>query len=276
MDNKSKKINQLARLLFDKASNQFYGSMSVELFLGFITAFFTPKLTSASHQYAFSVVSLVILAVVYLVKKNAEMLHSDAETMRRQSVFSQALGWGIDKVSYQLWKEKADKKTLQQLELVPLPNDYYDTKQTNPAKKLLEMTNESSFWSMHFNRKAKTLFLFLFGLFVLLTTIILFALPYIAESQLLAQSLVLLIPTLLSIDSLGIIVRLHSNEKELLSVYCETTKILSQRGLKKDQALAIRWASEYNCLMANRVPMFSGFYSLWHDEIQKKWKTRND
>lgn len=276
MDDKSRKINQLSRLLFDKASNLFYGSILAELGLGVLVAVISPKLTQATHQYILSVVSLIMLLIIYWNKKAAETLHSDAETMRRQSVFSQALGWNLDIVSYQMWKDKADAKTLEKLEQTPLPKDYYATKQTDPAKKLLEMTNESAFWSMHFNRRAKSVFGLILLLFTGLTLVIFLALPYIQNAQFIAQALVLLIPTLLSIDALGLLFRLHMNEKELLDIYCETTKLLNKEGLTKDQPLAIRWASEYNCLMVNRVPMYKYFYNWWHDDIQSKWDHRND
>lgn len=276
MDNKSQKINQLSRLLFDKASDLFYGSMIAELILGIIIACASPKLTTATQQYALSGMALFFLFVIYLIKKYSETLHGDAETMRRQSVFSQSLGWGLDTLSYQFWKDKAGNKLVQNLEENPLPDGYYATNQTAPAKKLLEMTNESSFWSMHFNKKAKHLFIILLGIFILISVFVLFSLPYFSDPKYPAHVLVLLITTLLSLDAIGLVHRLHINQSELKEIYVKTTEILVKRGLKKDEPLAIRWASEYNCLMANRVPMFRFFYKWWHDEIQHKWDTRND
>lgn len=278
MDDKSRKINQLARFLFDRASDYFYGSMAAELCIGLVVAITSPFLTEISHQYFLSLVALAALSITYYFKKKAETLHGDAETMRRQSVLSQALGWKIDAISYQLWKEKADSKTLSKLEATRLPSDYYATTQDDHAKKLLEMTSESSFWSMQMNKRAKELFIGLLLFFILLLIIGFFTLPFLEKvsTQPIAYSLILIIPTLLSIDVLGLVLRLHTNEGELRDIYCETAKILSKRGTKKDVPLAIRWASEYNCLMANRVPMFRLFYQWWKVDIQKQWDTRND
>ena len=276
MDKKSQKINQLSRLLFDKASDLFYGSMFAELVLGLVIACVSPKLTTTTQQYILSGTALFFLLIIYFVKKHSETLHGDAETMRRQSVFSQSLGWGLDTISYQFWKDKAGDKLVTKLENNPLPDGYYATTQKDPAKKLLEMTNESSFWSMHFNRKAKELFIALLVVFILIMLFVLFALPYFSDPEYPAQIIVLFITALLSLDAFGLVNRLHTNQEDLKKIYSKTTEIIVKKGLKKDEPLAIRWASEYNCLMANRVPMFRFFYDWWHDEIQHKWDTRND
>jgi len=278
MDDKSRKINQLSRLLFDKASDYFYGSTTVELLIGLVVAASSPFLTKVSHQYLLSLLALGGLITTYFFKKKADTLHGDAETMRRQSVLSQALGWKIDSVLYQLWKEKADSKTLSVLEKTPLPEDYYATSQNDNAKKLLEMTNESSFWSMQMNKRAKSLFLMLLAIFLLLLMVGFFTLPFLEKvsAQPLAYSLILIIPTLLSIDVFGLVFRLHTNENELRDIYSKTTEVLSKRGIKKDVPLAIRLAGEYNCLMANRVPMFRYFYQWWKADIQKQWDTRRN
>lgn len=150
---KGEELNQLSRILFDKASRLGWMGLGLECggaLLGVIGGY-----TFVEHesQVVNAIVVFLLFLIGYALRIHSSDIYDSAETMRRQSVFSEALGWQIPRTQFSIWREKAGKRVLSVFEREPRDPDYYSTTQEPGPRRLLEMTDESNFYTWHLYSK---------------------------------------------------------------------------------------------------------------------------
>ncbi len=139
-------LSQLARLLFDAAANKWYGSVGLLLFAGLGGA----VLGALSVEPGQALADAVLFLVAYGLQFWAERQYDQAETMRRQSVFTEALGWPIGRVQMDEWTRRAGKRIRSRASRIPRPVGYYSAGQAElGAERLADMTAESAFYTRH-------------------------------------------------------------------------------------------------------------------------------
>ena len=95
----------------------------------------------------FAGIAAALLVVGYYLRFSFESCYDVAETMRRQSVLSEGLGWPIARSQFNEWRQRAGGKLIKVAAANPRPSDYYATGEITGPKRLAEMTFESLFWT---------------------------------------------------------------------------------------------------------------------------------
>ena len=104
---RGEELNQLSRLLFDTAARKWYIAFLLELIAGFASVTFsliqimpdTLKLCSAAATAA-------LLVFAYILRQRFELQYDMAETMRRQSVLTEGLGYPIKSAMFSEWRRR--------------------------------------------------------------------------------------------------------------------------------------------------------------------------
>ena len=278
MDNQEKgqQLNQFARFLFDEAANNFYLALIIEIAAGLLAVVVNFILLPELWSFIFAVMGFALLAYSYYLRLWFENQYDTAETMRRQSVISEALNWPISQVQFSDWKLRASKAAMQRMKLEKRSDDYYETKASFGARKLLKMTAESAFYT-------RCLYVNLQGLMtkilvgsITATVVVFTILPMsIIPNQLalrIAYIIYLLLPIVLSIDLLEWVQKLSRLSKSIKEVECDIERLVKKPQIDEKQAM--RLVSEYNCQVSCGFPIHNWFFKKWHDGIHELWKNR--
>lgn len=277
MDKRSIELSQLSRLLFNKTATIFYWGLALELLAGVVSVVsgftqFEPRTSLVT-----AIVGFILLGISYWFRIKADGMYGDAETMRRQSVLSEALGWEISKVQFSEWKQKAGKKLLNHLKSTMRPEDYYETRSQPGYRKLLEMTQESAFYTRCLYAKLRELFgwmaLCSFGLLFFILVILLPLQVVDQNKQLvIANVIYVLLPLVLTADFLGMYIKLGRSKEDICMV---------EKGLERaskndpiDRTEVMRLVAEYNCHVVSGVPILNWLFNLWHNDIKDLWENR--
>jgi hypothetical protein len=86
---------------------------------------------------------LALFAWAYYLRLRFHNQYDLAETMRRQSVLTEALAWPIERVQATEWRRRAGRRILERFKLKPREADYYTTTQATGPARLVAMTLES-------------------------------------------------------------------------------------------------------------------------------------
>jgi len=274
MDNQQgAELSQLSRILFDKAAKCWQGSIVLELVAGCIGVYIAIAHRSLNWSTLGAIVTSIILCVAYFLKYKYEGLYDIAETMRRQSVLSEALDWPISRAQFNEWRSKAGKKILKKFSIQQRAHDYYETKKPFGLKRLAEMTFESAFWTKNIYKKIKSCSsCFLAVIVVIFILLISFSVIPYAKQDLrtyFVYSIYLIIPVLLAIDFLGILIRSSKSIHVLDELEKHLEKYSKEDAPKLEEVM--RLVSEYNCIVCTGIPIPNWFFRLYHDEIAKIW-----
>jgi ABC-type multidrug transport system fused ATPase/permease subunit len=274
MDNQQgAELNQLSRILFDRATDLWQRSIILELVVGIIGVAVSIAQPSLNWSTVGAIIVVVILCFGYYFRYKFEEEYDIAETMRRQSVLSEALNWPISRAQFNEWKSRAGKKILKKFSLKQRASNYYGSTQDFGPKKLAEMTFESVFWTKNLYRKIKfyvlSLLIAIVAIFILLISLSI--IPYTAQDLrvYLVYTIYLLIPVLLTIDFLGLVLKSHRSIHSLNEIEKSLEKI-SQEDLPKIEEV-MRLVSEYNCVVSTGIPIPNWLFKLHHNEIARFW-----
>jgi hypothetical protein len=266
-------LNQLSRILFDKAANCWQGSIILELLAGCIGVYISVAHLSLNWSTVGAIVVSVIMCAAYFLKYKYEGTYDIAETMRRQSVLSEALNWPISKAQFNEWKSRAGKNILNKFTLQKRAHDYYETKNPIGPKKLAEMTFESIYWTKNLYKKIKSysccLLITIIAIFVLLISVS--VIPYAKQGLRIyfVYTVYLLIPVLLTIDFLGLVLRSSRHIHTLDNIERHLEQISQEETPNIEEVM--RLVSEYNCIVSAGIPIPNWFFKFHHDEIAKIW-----
>lgn len=273
MDRQAAELNQLSRLLFDKAANRWQFAISIGLLAGLIGMCASIFSFSVRINTVLAGLAAAILASGYFLRFRFEKIHDAAETMRRQSVLSEGLGWPIPRSQFNEWRQRAGKKVLESAAADPLPDDYYETKSAKSAKRLAEMTFESVFWTKNLYRKISGYLLGAIILAFLIVLIVLLLLPILSESAstrvFIVYFIYLAIPVFVSLDLIGMYLRLQRAISALSALEPNLERLAIEDTPDSEQVL--RLVSEYNCTLAAGLPIPRWVFSRHHTEIQACW-----
>lgn len=279
MDNQKRgeELNQLSRLLFDQAASKWYWAIGIEVVaaaIGITAQFLT---LSDDSKLGFAIFGLILLGISYFLRLRFEDEYDVAETMRRQSVLTEGLGWPIGKTQFSKWRQKAGKKLLEKFKLQPRNDGYYVTNQkTGTPRKLLEMTIESAFWTRHLYKKLQRIVWIIFFI-ILVISILVISLsitsffPINSRTQI-VYAIYLFLPVMLTIDVLGWALRLGRLADSICEVEEGLERLEEQKPLTEQAVM--RWISEYNCQVTSGFPIPPILFKFWHDEIKELWERR--
>jgi hypothetical protein len=118
-------LNQLSRFLFDDAASNWYMSAGIEIAAGILGAILS--ITGASGNWALlgAVVGLALFAVAYYLRLRFEDKYDRAETMRRQSVLTEALDWPVEPIQASEWRRRAGRKVMERFKRQPRSEGAY-------------------------------------------------------------------------------------------------------------------------------------------------------
>jgi hypothetical protein len=268
-------LGQLSRFLFDSAANKFYISVAIELLAGFTGVIANFIDFNDQIKLIVAIVGFIIFAVAYFLRLQFDSEYDRAETMRRQSVLSEALGWDLSRVQFSKWRQKAGKKLLSRLKREIRPNDYYETTAKIGPRKLLEMTQESAFYTRCLYSKIHGILgfclLLSFSLLFLVFSII-FPVKLISTSteMVITYSIYLILPLMLSTDILSWFLKLSRIKSEIFNIEESLERLDKQKNIKESEIM--RLVSEYNCQLIGALPIPNRLFCIWHDEIKELWK----
>lgn len=278
MDNRQKgeELNQLARHLFDAAANKWYGAIGLEVGTGLLAVVLGIIEPSGDWAFVGAVIVTLLLAIAYALRLWFDDQYDTAETMRRQSVLSEALDWAVDTVQMSDWRAKAGNRVRSRLEAQPRDPSYYATEKTSGAERLAEMTIESAFYTRRLYAKvrfwawiifAAAALASLFVITLLLTTAVPDSVDLVA-----ARAVYSFVPIVIAVDVFGWALRLGRLISAIQSVEAGLERLIESRTAELPQVL--RWVSEYNCQVVQGIPILNWLFLRWHDEIADLWNQR--
>ena len=227
-------------------------------------------------SFIFAVVGFGLFAYSYYLRLKFDGQYDTAETMRRQSVFSEALDWTVSQVQFSDWKMRASKAARRRIDIEKRDDDYYATKSRFGARKLLEMTAESAFYTRCLYAKLEGIITMLLVISTVSVVAVFTLLPlsFIPDQIALriAYIIYLLLPIVLSIDLLSWKFKLSRLAKSIKEVETDIERLLKENRIDEKQAM--RLVSEYNCQVAYGFPIHNRLFKLWHDDIKKLWDER--
>ncbi len=278
MDNKSPgaELNQLARILFDSASTLWYSAIVLEVVAGILATILGLLPLTEDAAFLGAAVGSSLLIVAYILRLIFDDQYDTAETMRRQSVLSEALGWRVNKVQMSEWRQKAGQAIRRQLKQVSRATDFYTTQLNVGPQRLAEMTIESAFYSRYSYVKLRQI---IWGVLavailiaVLMTTVALSSAIPKSVGLIIARVAYSFIPIVLAVDLFGWAIRLGRHISEIRDIEEDLERLCGTADMDVPQVL--RLVSEYNCQVVAGIPIHNWLFSRWHDEIRELWSQR--
>lgn len=271
---RGEELSQLARLLFDAAAQKWYLAGGLEIVAGLLGL--ALGLFDIPDDWALlgAIVGLCILFVAYGLRLWSEDQHETAETMRRQAVLTEGIGWPIDRHQSSKWRDKAGKRIREKFRFTPRAADYYTTEQDLSPLKMAEMTMESAFYTRLLYTRLRVLVWVAFAGAVVMSVLALFAAGFEFTSATTDSRLVLavslLLPLVLSLDLLGWALRLYRQVGSICAIEEEFERLTKDGTISVTDVL--RLMAEYNCEVANGIPVLSWLFWRWHDDIRDQWE----
>jgi hypothetical protein len=156
-------LNQLSRILFDDAARNWYASAGIEVAAGIFGAGLSIAAVSEDWALLGALAGLILFGWAYFLRLRFEDKYDRAETVRRQSALTEAMGWPVERVQASEWRRRAGRKTAEQYKIRPRETDYYSTPEPTGPRRLAEMTVESAFWTRHLYGKLRII---VWGIFI--------------------------------------------------------------------------------------------------------------
>lgn len=264
-------LNQLSRLVFDRAAVYWQYSIAGELIAG-ITGLLTSISTiSLKTEIFWAIIATIIFIVAFCLRSAYEYKHEAAETMRRQSVLSEGLGWPIRESDFRKWKSKAGSRLLSKFSKTSRDLDYYATDQPVGPKRLAEMTVESIFWTQSLYEKMQSAFSVVMiptALIILLVT----SLAIFADNTSglrIVYAVYVAIPIIIALDLLGVLLRVHRSIRGLSELEGSLESLIEKDTPESTEVL--RLVFEYNCILSAGIVIPNWFYRLFRAQIQQCW-----
>jgi hypothetical protein len=275
-NNKGIELNQMARLLFDSAANNWYIGIFLQIVAGVIGVVAGLLVLDDSSKYLFAFFGFVFLSCAVFLRLISEGEYNRAETMRRQAAFTEGLGWAVSDTMMSEWRLRAGEAITDKVDSNPRNADYYASKKTISPRRLLEMTIESAFYTRHLYAFLAQWLWVLLGGSIVISFLVLSLLPSkIVSDELslqIAYTIFLVLPILLTIDLLGAAIKLGGLKSSILEVEEDMEQL--SRSERVDSEQVLRLVSEYNCHVACGLPIHNIVFKLCHNKIEKLWNKR--
>jgi hypothetical protein len=269
-------LNQLSRVLFDKAATNWYLAAGIETGAGILGAVLVVAGVSGDFGLLGAIVGLLLLAWAYYLRLRFEDQYGLAETMRRQSVLTEALDWPIERVQASEWRRRAGKRILERFRMRPREEGYYSTAEATGPARLIDMTLESAFWTRHLYGRLRVIvwavFIGALIVSVLVISIAGFQVTPRGAGVRIATLIYLILPVLLTIDLLGWAIRLGKLFSAIRDIEEDLDRLRSSG--TPELPLVLRLGSEYNCQVVSGFPIHPWLFARYHDEIHRLWQMR--
>ncbi len=271
--NQGVELTRLSQLLFDKGAKLFYGAIVIECITVLGSVIFSILEISEQVKLFVAVIGFLLLAIAYSCKVAFENTYDSAETMRRQSVLNSGLGWPITKTQFSEWRCLAGPRILQEAEDKPLDPNYFATGKEPGAERLLQMTQESSFWTRHLYITLKKWLwpAFIFSAFFFVVVITFSASGSVQPTlgMKIVYVVYLILPLVLTLDILGWALRLGRIVRSLKAIEDDLESLENSGNVSKEHVL--RLVAEYNCQVVRGFPIPGWFFRSQHDYIAALW-----
>jgi len=153
--------------------------------------------------------------------------------------------------------------------------DYYDSKEPPGPRRLLEMVQESAFWTTCLYRQSARrswLFSALFALVSIGFLLVIVTIPSTEWRIKLAQASFLIVALLLARDHVGRSLAFMSASAEADAIDHRAEGLLAQASPDNDEALIT--VGDYNCIVESTPLVESGLYRRQRDQLSLVWKQR--
>lgn len=270
-DHRGAELNQLSRIVFDKAARYWQTSILIELAAGLIGVIVSLAQPSQGASTLWAIVAALVFLIACILRIAFEYKYDAADTMRRQSVLSEGLNWTIGDSQFREWKARAGKRVLSQFSRSQRGQDYYATQVPTGAKRLAEMTLESAFWTRHLYKRMQDWLLrglIPVAIILLLTASISSFVTRVQASEI-VYAIYLAIPVLLSADAIGMVLRIHRAINNLSDIEQSLDQVLRESQPQLSEVM--RLVSEYNCIVSAGIVIPRWFYRLYREQIQRFW-----
>jgi hypothetical protein len=220
---------------------------------------------------------IVLLAIAYGTRLFAEDIHETAQTIRRQAALSRGFGWQIEPMQLEEWRRKAGTRFLKRVAAEPQAEDYYATKEATGPRRMAEMTRESAFYTRHLYLAIRwwlSVALLAIVVVVLLVMYLVLATPAAAGlGGIVAQVVATVVLIAIALDAVGWWLRLTRQASAIQAIEADLDRLLAKEVVGETDVL--RLVSEYDCELANSLPIHPWIFERKHDEIRDLWEHRN-
>lgn len=273
---RGEELNQRSRFLFDAAAGNWYVGLGIDAVVGIGSAALSYTKLEGPVKYVLAATAIVLALFAYFLKLRFASQYDMAETMRRQSVLTEGLGYPIDATQFDVWKVRAGKRVDKRFSLEPRDPDYYGTKAAYGPRRLIEMLEESAFYTRNLYMRLRGLLLLVLIPLVLLLVVILLVIPALGPASPLtlglANAVLVIIPIAVTADLLGGVMRLNRLINGIVDVESDVARVKKSKNITEAEAL--RLVFEYNCLTALGYPIHNYLFQRWHPAIDKAWRGR--
>ncbi|OGE77834.1 MAG: hypothetical protein A2751_02185 [Candidatus Doudnabacteria bacterium RIFCSPHIGHO2_01_FULL_46_14] len=268
-------LNHLAGLLFNRAAREWQWGVGIQMVMGAMMVLLSEGHLNPSIKLGLVIFALSGFTLGYYLRFVSEDTFDMAETMRRQSVLSEGLGWDVNRRQFAIWKARAGTKVINEFKHSNRPVDYWDTKASPGPRRLLELTAESAFWAQRLYMKLRGLMWL--GLVTIISAgIVVSVMSFIRHDEIEASAIVslvfLLLPALLIFDFLDWIFKLNRVIDGIVEIESDMEMTLADRVVTRTQVL--RLVAEFNATASGGFPIHPSLYRSWHNEIKTSWEKR--
>jgi hypothetical protein len=273
---RGEELNQRSRLLFNVAANNWYLSQGIVAVVGIVSGALSYVQLSGTTKYLIAALAIGGTLVAYFLNLRFASQYDMAETMRRQSVLTEGLGYSIESTQFDVWKVRAGGRVEKQFRLVPRDPDYYATKAKPGPRRLIEMLEESAFYTRNLYMQLRRLIILILAPLILILVGILLIIPALGGTSPLtlglANAVLVVIPIAVAADLLGAVMKLTRLTDGIVDVETDVERLKKSKAITETEAL--RLVFEYNCLTAAGYPIHNYLFGRWHADIDRSWRER--
>jgi hypothetical protein len=186
------------------------------------------------------------------------------------------LGYPISSTQFDVWKQRAGRRLEKRFRLEPRDPDYYTTKLAPGPNRLVEMLEESAFYTRHLYIRLRRLMLLILVPLVVILLGILLVIPALGQKSPLtlglANAVLVIIPIAVAADLLGTTMKLSRLITGITEIESDVERLKNSRTIS--DVAALRLVFEYNCLTASGYPIHNYLFNHWHSAIDTAWRER--
>jgi hypothetical protein len=269
---KERILSRIAGILYDRAARTARWVMALELASGVILAL--PAIFHAKPETELPVAfaGVLVLGFSRWLKSISDERFGNAESIRRQALFSDALGWTMSPVELSRLRSLAGPEVADEAEQSPRDPDFFGSEKPLGVLRLAEMTAESAFWTRHlYGIQLRRVSLIFSGVYFLLLLGIVMP-TFQAGSSTSAEIhrwAYLFLPIFIGIDFIGRRSRIKTIVEDIYVIERGLEELVNAGALSDIEIMQM--VTEYNCLVASGFPTTDRFYLRHKAQIQKAW-----
>lgn len=266
----------MSRAEFSRSKIFGYWGYAMDVLAAAISAIVANLLTQNQAAIG-AVIAILPVFVGYLLKQKARSIYLDAEDARRITVLIKALNYPLSEKKFQEIIKPFSKHSRGQAQKdLEESRKYYASRQPYGAFRLLEMFQESVFWTGALMGKASHL--------VLILSLVIGGLLFLSLYMLLFANLAVNRIWWSSVLAAGILVYLTTGFYHLWRSYAKISnrlqrmddelEILRTKGSAVELSELLALLNEYDTLMATAAPVPDFVYRLHKKELNRIWELR--